>query len=79
MEKLLAVRYPPFAGTGKFEQFAKMSLLKPDFDREGRKKVGMLTYLFTLGSGSAAGGALRAGALAALAVAAKLGYERKGR
>lgn len=77
MEKLLAVRYPPYAGTDKFSQFAKMSLLKPDFDREGKKKVGMLTYLLTLGSGSAGGGGLRAAVLAALAVAAKMIYEKK--
>lgn len=77
MEKLLAVRYPPYAGTDKFSQFAKMSLLKPDFDRDGKKKVGMLTYLLTLGSGSASGGGLRAAMLAALAVAGKTAYERK--
>ena len=77
MEKLLAVRYPPYAGTDKFSQFAKMSLLKPDFDRDGKKQVGMLTYLLTLGSGSATGGGLRAAVLAALAVATKMAYERK--
>ena len=36
MEGLLAVRYPPFAGTGKLERFRGMSDLKVTFDREGR-------------------------------------------
>jgi beta-apo-4'-carotenal oxygenase len=60
MERLLAVRYPPFAGTDKLKQFNKMGLLKPDFDRQGNKKVGLLWSLLTLGSGSVSKGALRA-------------------
>jgi len=60
MERLLAVRYPPFAGTDKLQQFNKMGLLKPDFDRQGNKKVGLLWSLLTLGSGSVSKGALRA-------------------
>jgi beta-apo-4'-carotenal oxygenase len=35
IERLLAVRYPPFTGTDKYQQFAKMGVLKPNFDREG--------------------------------------------
>lgn len=64
MESLLAVRYPPFAGTTKLKQFNKMGLLKPDFDRQGNKTVGILWYLLTLGSGSTSKGALRAALLA---------------
>ena len=36
MERLIAVRYPPFAGTSKQKQFESMSRLKARFDREGR-------------------------------------------
>ncbi|OCT47710.1 Beta-apo-4'-carotenal oxygenase [Cladophialophora carrionii] len=71
MESLLAVRYPPFAGTGKLEQFNKMGLLKPDFDRAGNRKVGLFWYLITLGSGSLLGGAVRAVLLASISVLAK--------
>lgn len=63
MEKLLAIRYPPYAGTDKLKQYNKMALVKPDFDREGNKKVGLLWYLLTLGSGSASKGAFRAALL----------------
>ncbi|KIW61198.1 hypothetical protein, variant [Exophiala xenobiotica] len=56
MEKLLAVRYPPFYGTDKLKQFNKMGFLKPDFDRNGNKKVGWLWWLLTLGTASASKG-----------------------
>ena len=36
MESLMAIRYPPFAGTNKLDKFKGMSDLKPNFDREGR-------------------------------------------
>ncbi|KAJ9604151.1 Hexadecenal dehydrogenase [Cladophialophora chaetospira] len=72
MESLLAVRYPPFAGTNKLQQFNKMGLLKPDFDREGNRKVGMLWWLLTLGSGSASRGAFRAALLAGISVVLKM-------
>ena len=71
MEGLLAVRYPPFAGTGKLAQFNKMGVLKPDFDREGNSKKGVFWYLVTLGSGTASGGVFRAVLLAAIAAALK--------
>jgi beta-apo-4'-carotenal oxygenase len=35
-EFALAIRYPPFTGTNKQQQWAKMNDLKPNFDREGR-------------------------------------------
>lgn len=69
MEKLLAVRYPPFDGTNKLKQYRSMGVLKPDFDREGNRKVGLLRYLVTLGTGSASKGALRAVLVAALYLA----------
>lgn len=68
MERLLAVRYPPFAGTDKWKQFSKMGVQKPDFDRQGRVKLNFLWYLVTLGAGSLTGGVLRATTVAALAV-----------
>lgn len=66
MESLLAVRYPPYAGTDKLKQFSKMGQLKPDFDREGKEKLGLLWYLITLGAGSVSGGAIRAAVLSGL-------------
>jgi beta-apo-4'-carotenal oxygenase len=68
MESLLAVRYPPYAGTGKLAQFTKMGALKPDFDREGNNKAGLLWTLVTLGAGTASGGALRAALVSGIAV-----------
>jgi beta-apo-4'-carotenal oxygenase len=58
MEKMLDIRYPPYEG--KFAKFAKMTNLKPNFDRDGKVKFNPLTWLFTLGAGSASGGAVRA-------------------
>ena len=49
MEKLLAVRYPPYDGTGKWKQFAQLGVKKPNFDREGNEKLGLITWVFTLG------------------------------
>ena len=66
MESLLAVRYPPYAGTDKLKQFSKMGQLKPDFDREGNEKLGLFWYLITLGAGSVSGGAIRAAVLSGL-------------
>jgi len=78
MEKLLAVRYPPFAGTDKFQQFAKTGgVLKPNFDRAGNEKVSMLWYLLTLGTASASKGALRAVLVIGLAIAAKALIDRR--
>lgn len=65
MESLLAVRYPPYAGTKKLEQFNKMGTVKPDFDRKGNSNGGILWFLLTLGAGSVSGGALRAAGLVA--------------
>ena len=77
VESLLAVRYPPYAGTTKFAQYARMSVAKPNFDREGKANFNLLWYVFTLGSGSATGGAFRATAVAALAGAVKVFADRR--
>ena len=57
MEKLIAIRYPPYKG--KLEQFQKMSSLKPDFDREGKVTFSIVRFLMSLGAESTTGGALR--------------------
>ncbi len=67
MERLLDVRYPPFEG--KFAQYAKMSVMKPDFDREGKIKFGLVKYVLTLGTGSKSRGVMRATLLGVVAVA----------
>ena len=77
VEGLLAVRYPPYAGTTKFAQYARMSVAKPNFDREGKVKFGLLWYILTLGSGSATGGAFRAVVVALLAGAVKIFADRR--
>ncbi len=43
MESMLTVRYPPYEG--KQAKFERMSKLTPNFDREGRVKSSMLTWL----------------------------------
>jgi beta-apo-4'-carotenal oxygenase len=74
MESLLNVRYPPYEG--KFEQYAKTSMLKPNFDRNGKVNFSILTYVLTLGSGSKSGAAMRLTLLGAVAVALKVLMER---
>ncbi|KAK5454205.1 Hexadecenal dehydrogenase [Exophiala xenobiotica] len=77
MEKLLAVRYPPFYGTDKLKQFNKMGSLKPDFDRQGNKKVGWLWWLLTLGTASASKGASRAALIAGIYLAITMLMKRR--
>lgn len=77
LERLLAVRYPPFTGTDKYNQFAKMGLLKPNFDREGNEKVNMLWYLLTFGTKSMTRGMMRALLLAAVAMGGKVLIDRR--
>jgi len=57
MEGLLNVRYPPFKG--KVEKFRKMTLQKPNFDREGKVNFSLVTYILTLGAESKTGGLIR--------------------
>ncbi|KAI9658168.1 MAG: hypothetical protein M1831_004015 [Alyxoria varia] len=59
MEKLLAVRYPPYVGTDKLKKLKGMSDLKPNFDREGNVRVGLLRYLLTLGGKDTSKGLMR--------------------
>lgn len=53
MEKLLAVRYPPYSG--KLKKFRQTSELKPNFDREGNEVKGVkywLGFILSLGGGA---------------------------
>lgn len=77
MESLLAARYPPFAGTNKYEKLSGMLLKKPNFDRAGNTKLGWISWLFTLGTGGLFRGALRASLLVGVAVALRLLMDRR--
>lgn len=57
MEGMLNVRYPPYEG--KVAKFRQMSLLKPNFDREGNVKFSLVSYILSLGAGSKSGGLVR--------------------
>ncbi|KAI4204635.1 MAG: hypothetical protein LQ350_000950 [Teloschistes chrysophthalmus] len=57
MEGLLDVRYPPYEG--KLAKFKKMSELKPNFDRDGKVKFSVASYILSLGAGSTTGGLVR--------------------
>ncbi|KAI4195429.1 MAG: hypothetical protein LQ346_003448 [Caloplaca aetnensis] len=57
MESLLDVRYPPYEG--KLAKFKQMSELKPDFDRDGKVKFSLVSYMLSLGAGSKTGGLVR--------------------
>ena len=79
LEKMLAVRYPPYTGTNKYQQLTKMGVLKPNFDKEGNEKVNVLWYLLTLGGKTLTQGVVRALVVASVAlglksVATKRGY-----
>lgn len=76
LESFLAVRYPPYKG--KYEQYARLSVLKPNFDRAGKVKFNLIRYLLTLGSGTAKGGLARTTVLAALAVVVQVVLVRSG-
>ena len=57
-ERLLAVRYPPYEG--KLQQLRRMSLQKPNFDRQGRVvRAGIIRWLLTLGADSAKSASFR--------------------
>ena len=75
LEKLMAVRYPPYKG--KYEQYAMLGVSQPNFDREGNPKFSLIRYLLTLGSGSAKGGFTRAAMMAALAVGLRIALDNK--
>lgn len=60
VESVLAIRYPPYAG--KINKYLKTSLLKPDFDRDGRRHPGVIErilWILTLGGGANKSGVIR--------------------
>lgn len=65
LEKMLAIRYPPYAG--KLSKFQAASALKPNFDRTGRKTggglFGWITWFVTFGGGANKKGAARTAAV----------------
>lgn len=72
MEKLLDVRYPPYAG--KLAKFRQMSEVKPNFDRNGQEIKGVgywVGFVTGLGSSSAKGALLRWAVVLLLAAGAK--------
>lgn len=79
MERLLAFRYPPFTGTDKFAQFARTSVSKPNFDREGNEKASLIWYVLTFGTKSVSKGLMRALLIAAIAVGGKTLVDRRSK
>jgi beta-apo-4'-carotenal oxygenase len=58
LEPILSTRYPLYEG--KLSGYKAISLLKPDFDRSGRKlRLGWICFIFILGGGSVTAGAIR--------------------
>lgn len=57
IEGLLDVRYPPYEG--KLATLKKMNELKPNFDRDGKVKFSLVSYILSLGAGSKTEGIVR--------------------
>jgi beta-apo-4'-carotenal oxygenase len=55
LEGMLSTRYPPYSSK-KLAQFKQMTEKKPNFDREGKVKLGLLSWILSLGAGSTTGG-----------------------
>jgi hypothetical protein len=75
IKSLLNVRYLPFES--KFEQYAKTSVLKPNFDRDGNVNFSILRYVLTLGAGSKSGGTIRAALLGVVTIALKRSWTER--
>lgn len=72
MEKMLDVRYPPYAG--KLSRFRMTSELRPNFDRQGKEIRGLqywFGFLFRLGGESKKEVLVRWAVSALVAIAAK--------
>ncbi len=54
IEGMLSIRYPPYTSK-KLAKFRQMSEMKPNFDREGKVKAGLLSWILSLGAGNATG------------------------
>ncbi|KAL1953415.1 hypothetical protein VTO42DRAFT_2854 [Malbranchea cinnamomea] len=70
VEKVLSVRYPPYAG--KLPSFLRMNMRKPNFNRDGEETYGLfswLVWLLTFGGGANKSGAARSAAAVIVAIA----------
>lgn len=73
LERLLALRYPPYHGTNKLRRLEGQSRLTPDFDRDGRRistVASLLVRWARAAVGIGGGRGLRSGALRAALVLA---------
>jgi len=77
MEGLLKIRYPPYHG--KTAKYKAMSELKPNFDRDGKVKVGILKWLVTLGAGNSTSAVGRYFVIALLAFVLKQYQSRQAK
>lgn len=75
IERFLSLRYPPYKG--KYDQWARTSILTPDFDRDGQVRRNWLKIILTLGTGGWLRGILRAIIVGAFAAVVKLVIERR--
>lgn len=66
IEGLLSVRYPPYTDA-KLKKFRGMSEGKPDFDREGRSKGGLVWWFVGLGAKGKTGAGVRWAVVVAVA------------
>lgn len=57
MEGMMSVRYPPYKG--KLEKMRQMGNLKPNFDRDGKVKFSLISYILSLGATSKTSGLIR--------------------
>lgn len=79
LEKMLAIRYPPYAG--KLKKFQSQNGLKPNFDRSGNEIKGIgywLGVVLSLGGDSPKSALKRWAAAVILAVLAKKAGDRGG-
>jgi beta-apo-4'-carotenal oxygenase len=58
VEGMLSVRYPPYSDA-KLKKFRGMTEGKPDFDREGRSKGGLVWWFVGLGAKGKTGAGVR--------------------
>lgn len=77
LESLIKARYPPFAGTNKYQQMSKMLFETPNFDRQGNEKLGWIKWILSFGTGSYFRGSFRAILLVILAIGIKSLMDRR--
>ena len=63
---MLSVRYPPYSDA-KLKKFRGMTEGKPDFDREGRSKGGLVWWFVGLGAKGKTGAGVRWAVVVAVA------------